>query len=60
MRETTIESRPEAEAQATLTFSKSFRVVPDVTPRTAQVADAFGVGVDDEQVNVLYDETPIT
>lgn len=60
MRTTIIEERPDHPAQATLTFSKSFSVTPDVTRRTAQVADAFGVGVDDEQQNVLYDETPVT
>lgn len=61
MRETIIEDRAESDQpQVTVTVSKSFRVTPDVTPRTAAVADAFGVGVDTEQENVLYDETPIT
>lgn len=45
---------------ATVSISKSFTIVPDVTKRTAQVADAFGVGVDEEQQNVIYDETEIS
>jgi energy-coupling factor transporter ATP-binding protein EcfA2 len=60
MNVTEIDERVTNEPVRTITVSKEFRIVPDVTARTAAIADAFGVGVDQEQVNTLYDETPFT
>jgi ABC-type transport system involved in cytochrome c biogenesis ATPase subunit/GNAT superfamily N-acetyltransferase len=60
MNQTEIADRTTDKPTATVRISKSFTIVPDVTSRTAAIADAFGVGVDVEQENILYAETPIT
>lgn len=60
MNQTEIAERVTDKPTGTVEISKSFTIVPDVTSRTAAIADAFGVGVDVEQQNVIYDNTPIT